>query len=85
MEHHRMALHVKAAADYPDELTDLEAADYLGTFVSQIASWQAAGAFGHWIETPTGRQWRVRRADLDAWLDQQAASLGLPPRPTSAD
>lgn len=67
---------------FPDDLTDAEAAEYLTAFITEIWDWRDAGAFGRWTDTPTGRQWRVQRAELDARLDAQATGHHLTPRPT---
>jgi excisionase family DNA binding protein len=75
-----MDAHLQASNTYPETMNEHEAAEYLGTFVTQIYRWQEAGAFGAWEATPHGSQWRVQRAELDAWLDRQAAAYNLPPR-----
>lgn len=66
-----MRADMKLADQYPEEMDEWAAAAYLGTVVTVIHRWQDDGAFGQWQDTPTGRQWRVRRAELDAWLAQQ--------------
>lgn len=71
-----MNQHVTAADEYPDELTEAEAAEYLGTFVTRILRLRDAGAFGRSVDTAQGPTWRVRRTELDAWLEQQAATFG---------
>ena len=75
-----MDTHVRQADEYPDELDEAGAAAYLGTLITQIYRWQDAGAFGRWTDTPTGRPWRVSRADLDAWLAHQQAAQHRRPR-----
>lgn len=71
------------ATTFPDDLTDADAAEYLTAFMTEIWDWRDAGAFGRWTETPTGRQWRVQRAELDTWLDAQASAHHLRPRPAT--
>ena len=68
----------------PTNWTRSGAAAYLGTLITQIYRWQDAGAFGRWTDTPTGRPWRVSRADLDAWLAHQQAARRRQPRDPDA-
>lgn len=69
-----MRANMELTDQYSEEMDEWAAAAYLGTVVTDIYMWQDMSAFGHWQHTPTGRQWRVRRAELDAWLaDQERA------------
>ncbi len=47
-----------------------EVADYLGVPVATVYAWRTRGLGPRGIRV--GKHVRVRQADLDAWLDQQA-------------
>lgn len=47
----------------------MEAADYLGVGRSTLDNWRNAG-YLFFAKLPSG-QLRIRRADLDAWLESQ--------------
>ena len=78
-----MAYRIANRDTYPVELTLAEAADYLNVLVTHILLLCEGGEVGRVINTPTGPEWRIRRADLDAYIERQAGMHMQPGTPTA--
>lgn len=59
-----------------DELTVKEAAAYLHLMITRVLRLCEAGTFGREVMTPDGPDFRIRRADLDAYAAQLQAAAG---------
>lgn len=70
-----------------DELTVKEAATYLHLMITRVLRLCEAGTFGRLITTPDGLDYRIRRADVEAYAAQlqAAADADLASRPPWSD